>query len=51
MISVTGIGSKKDFTCIINDKIISYDLNTFEKLNEVEIKMDSDDTVYELLID
>lgn len=26
MISVTGIGSKKDFTCIINDKIISYDL-------------------------
>ena len=31
--------------------IVSYDLNTFEKLNEVEIKMDSDDVVYELLVD
>lgn len=31
--------------------IVSYDLNTFEKLNEVEIKMDSDNVVYELLVD
>ena len=31
--------------------IVSYDLNTFEKLNEVEIKMDNNDVVYELLID
>ncbi|MBR3613825.1 MAG: beta-propeller domain-containing protein [Clostridia bacterium] len=31
--------------------IVSYDLNTFEKLNEVEIKMDNDDMVYELLVD
>ena len=31
--------------------IVSYDLNTFEKINEVEIKMDNDDVVYELLID
>ena len=31
--------------------IVSYDLNTFEKLNEVEIKMDSNDAVYELMVD
>ena len=31
--------------------IVSYDLNTFEKLKEVEIKMDNDDVVYELLVD